>query len=66
LQNYIPLPQVAMVQLKAEELYIIEKLRKSGFSGREIGRRMGQDHTVINRELARIEHVVDLALDFQK
>lgn len=42
-----------MAQLKAEELYLIEKLRKNGLSGREIGRRMGKNHTVINRELAR-------------
>jgi len=42
-----------MAQLKAEDLYLIEKLRESGLSGREIGRRMNKNHTVINREIAR-------------
>jgi len=40
-----------MAQLKPEELFLVEKMTNSGVSGREIGRRLGKDPTVVNNEM---------------
>lgn len=47
-----------MAQLKPEELFLIEKMKDSGLSGREIARRMNKDHTVINREISRNKDLI--------
>lgn len=41
------------MQLKPNERDKIAVWSGSGISAREIGRRLGRDHTVINRELKR-------------
>jgi IS30 family transposase len=47
-----------MAQLKPEEMFLIDKMDKIGLTGREIGRRMKKDHTVINRELKRCVNIL--------
>jgi IS30 family transposase len=44
---------MSYIHLTQQERYVISHLKIAGVSLREIGRRLGRDHTAISREINR-------------